>query len=151
MLSIGYRIMSLSVHTSAPYSYLGFVGKQAATAVDFPQRLAELRKRHSLTQAQLAERIGMHVVQLRRYEAGTSQPTLDVIRKLSTALQVSADMLLFGSDERGPDDDLRLQFEAVSRFDEEEKRVVRSLLEGMILKHEARRWQNVSTNGGERK
>ena len=88
---------------------------------------------------------------MRRYEAGTSQPTLDVTRKLSTALQVSADMLLFGSDERGPDDDLRLQFEAVSRFDEEEKRVVRSLLEGMILKHEARRWQNVSTNGGERK
>ncbi len=151
MLSIDYHIMSLSVNTSAPYSYLGFVSKQAATAVDFPQRLAELRKRHSLTQAQLAERIGMHVVQLRRYEAGTSQPTLDVIRKLSTALQVSADMLLFGSDERGPDEDLRLQFEAVSRFDEEEKRVVRSLLEGMILKHEARRWQNVSTNGGERK
>ncbi len=59
-------------------------------------------------------------------------------------------MLLFGKDERGPDDDLRLQFEAVSRFDEEEKRVVWSLLEGMILKHEARRWQTVS-NGGERK
>ena len=56
------------------------------------------------------------------YEAGTSQPTLDVIRGLSTALQVSADMLLFGKDERGPDDDLRLQFEAVSRFNEEEKR-----------------------------
>lgn len=132
-------------------SHLGSVSKQPATAVEFPQRLADLRKQHSLTQAKLAERIGMHVVQLRRYEAGTSQPTLDVIRKLSTALQVSADMLLFGKDERGPDDDLRLQFEAVSRFDDEEKRVVRSLLEGMILKHEARRGQNVSNGGGERK
>jgi transcriptional regulator with XRE-family HTH domain len=145
-------MLSLSVNTSAPLPYLGYVSKQAAatsTAIDFPQRLAELRKQHSLTQQQLADRIGMHVVQLRRYEAGTSQPTLDVIRKLSTALQVSADMLLFGKDQRGPDDDLRLQFEAVSRFDEEEKRVVRSLLEGMILKHEARRWQTVSN--GERK
>ena len=47
-------------------------------------------------------------------------------------------------------DDLRLQFEAVSGFDEEEKRVVPSLLEGMILKHEARRGQNVpaTMNGG---
>jgi transcriptional regulator with XRE-family HTH domain len=144
-------MMSLSVNTSALHPYLGYVSKQTVPAVDFPQRLAELRKHHSLTQAQLAERIGMHVVQLRRYEAGSSQPTLDVIRKISTALQVSADMLLFGKDERGPDEDLRLQFEAVSRFDEEEKRVVRSLLEGMILKHEARRWQNVSTNGGGRK
>ena len=120
----------------------------AISAAEFPQRLAELRKQHSLTQQQLADRISMHVVQLRRYEAGTSQPTLDVIRKLSTALQVSADMLLFGKDERGPDDDLRLQFEAVSRFDAEEKNVVRSLLEGMILKHEARRW---SGSNGERK
>lgn len=146
-------MISPSVNTSAPLPYLGYVSKQAAAsapaAIDFPQRLTELRKQHSLTQQQLADRIGMHVVQLRRYEAGTSQPTLDVIRKLSTALQVSADMLLFGKDQRGPDDDLRLQFEAVSRFDEEEKRVVRSLLEGMILKHEARRWQTVSN--GERK
>ncbi len=67
-----------------------------------------------------------------------------LIRKLSGALQVSADMLLFGKDERGPDDDLRLQFEAVSRFDPDEKQVVRSLLEGMILKHEARRWASVA-------
>ncbi len=86
----------------------------------------------------------MHVVQLRRYEGGSSQPTLDVIRRLAVALQVSADLLLFGENQRGPDDDLKLQFEAVSLFDPEEKRVVRSLLDGMILKHEARRW---STSG----
>jgi transcriptional regulator with XRE-family HTH domain len=96
----------------------------------------------------------MHVVQLRRYEAGTSQPTLDVIRKLSTALQVSADMLLSGKDQRGPDDDLRLQFEAISRFDAEEKKVIRSLLDGMLLKHEARRWSSpaaAAPGGAERK
>jgi len=42
--------------------------------------------------------------------------------------------------------------EAVSRFDAEEKQVVRSLLEGMILKHEARRWSSgngrVNRGGG---
>jgi transcriptional regulator with XRE-family HTH domain len=74
-----------------------------------------LRKRHGLTQQALAERIGIDAVQLRRYEAGTSQPTLDVIRRLATVLCVSADLLLFGTNERGPDEDLRLQFEAVSR------------------------------------
>jgi transcriptional regulator with XRE-family HTH domain len=116
------------------------VSKQAATAPDSLQRLAELRKQHSLTQQQLADRIGMHVVQLRRYEGGASQPTLDVIRKRSTALQVSADMLLFGKDQHGPDDDLHPPFEAISRFEAEEKQVIRSLLDGMILKHETRRW-----------
>ena len=44
--------------------------------------------------------------------------TLDAIRKLAVALSVSADMLLFEKDERGPDEDLKLQFEAVSRLDE---------------------------------
>jgi hypothetical protein len=51
---------------------------------------------------------------------------------------VSADLLLFGKDGRGPDEELRLQFEAVSKFDPEEKKVIRSLLDGMIFKH--RRW-----------
>lgn len=122
-------------------------GNESGTA--FHERLAALRKERRLTQQVLADRIGSHVQQLKRYEAGSSQPTLDVIRKLAQALSVSADELLFGKDERGPDDDLRLQFEAVSRFDPEEKQVVRSVLEGMILKHEARRWQSVSN--GERK
>jgi transcriptional regulator with XRE-family HTH domain len=105
--------------------------KQPTT--EFPQRVAALRKKKGLTQ------------QLKRYEGGSSQPTLDVIRNLAKALGVSSDQLLFGESERGPGDDLKLQFEAVSRFNAEEKKVVRSLLEGMILKHEARRW---SKDGG---
>lgn len=142
-------MLSLPVNTFAPPPYIGYVPGKDVPLSEFPQQLAALRKQHGLTQQQLAGRIGIHVVQLRRYEAGSSQPTLDVIRKIVTALQVSADMLLFGKNERGPDDDLRLQFEAVSRFDPDEKHVVRSLLEGMILKHEARRWQ--SPSNGERR
>jgi transcriptional regulator with XRE-family HTH domain len=88
------------------------VDKQGKSALDFPQNLAALRKHHGLTQQALARGVGVHVVQLRRYESGTSQPSLDVIRKLATALSVSADLLLFGKDERGPDDDIRLQLVA---------------------------------------
>jgi transcriptional regulator with XRE-family HTH domain len=142
-------MQSLSVNASPLPPDPAFVARTDSKS-DFHERLAALRKERGLTQQALADRIGGHVQQLKRYEAGSSQPTLEVIRKLATALSVSSDQLLFGKDERGPDDDLRLQFEAISGFDEEEKRVVRSLLEGMILKHEVRRWQNVS-NGGERK
>jgi transcriptional regulator with XRE-family HTH domain len=106
----------------------------------FPQRLSTLRKDRGLTQQALADMVPLGITQMKRYEAGTSQPTLDVIRKLSQALRVSADELLFGKAERGPDEDLRLQFEAISRFNEEEKKVVRSVLEGLLLTHEARRW-----------
>ena len=60
----------------------------------FPEHLAALRKQKGMTQQQLADRVGVHVVQLRRYEAGTSQPTLDVIRSMAVALGISADALL---------------------------------------------------------
>jgi transcriptional regulator with XRE-family HTH domain len=108
--------------------------------VNFPEHLAILRKEKGLTQPQLAEKIGVHVAQVRRYEAGTSQPTLDVIRSMAVALGISADELLFAKDERGPSDDLKLQFEAVSKFDPEAKKVVQQVLASMILQQEARRW-----------
>jgi transcriptional regulator with XRE-family HTH domain len=105
----------------------------------FPRRLCTLRKERGFTQQALADAVGLGITQMKRYEAGASQPTLDVIRNLSRALRVSADELLFGRAERGPDEDLRLQFEAISRFNEDEKKVVRSVLEGLLLTHEVRR------------
>ncbi len=108
--------------------------------MEFPERLAALRKGKSLTQQTLAEKVGVHLTQIQRYESGAVQPTLDVLRRLAIALSVSADMLIFDKDERGPDDDLRLQFEAISRMSKEEKRVIKAVLDGMILKHEAQRW-----------
>jgi transcriptional regulator with XRE-family HTH domain len=121
-------------------AYATFVPINHHLRVKFPEHLAQLRKGRGFTQPQLAEKIGLHVAQIRRYEAGTSQPTLDVIRSLAVALGVSADELLFAKDERGPDEDLKLQFEAVSRFDPESKKVVQQVLDSMILQQEARRW-----------
>jgi transcriptional regulator with XRE-family HTH domain len=118
------------------------VVKKKAPSLNFPQHLAALRKERGLTQQALAEMVEMHISQIRRYEGGQSQPTLDVIRKLAMALSVSADMLLFEKDERGPDEELRFQFEAVSRLDPEEKKVIRSVIESIILRHEARRWSS---------
>jgi transcriptional regulator with XRE-family HTH domain len=131
------------VNLLEPHFYAGYMPRQRKdepASNGFPQRLASLRKERSLTQQALAEMVELGITQMKRYEAGSSQPTLDVIRKLSQVLRVSADELLFGKAERGPDEDLRLQFEAISRFNDDEKKVVRSVLEGLLLTHEARRW-----------
>lgn len=103
--------------------------------MEFPERLARIRKSRNLTQQQLADLAGTHVVQINRYEGGVSQPAADVIKRLAIALSVSADALLFDDAERGPDDDLRLQFEALATLPLEEKLVAKSLLEAMIVKH----------------
>lgn len=106
--------------------------------MDFPQRLATLRKEKNLTQKALAEKVSVHLTQIQRYENGTTQPTLEIIKKLAIALSVSADTLIFDKDERSPDDALKLQFEAVSQFDDEDKQLAQGLLEGLILKHQAK-------------
>jgi len=106
----------------------------------FPDQLAALRKAKRLTQAALAEACSISLPQLQRYEAGSSQPTLDVIKKLAIALGVSSDALIFEASERGPDDDLRLQFEAIQHFEPDERDVVKAVLESLIIRHDANRW-----------
>ena len=83
-------------------------------------------------------------MQIHRYEAGASQPTLDVIRRLAVALSVTADALVFGESARGPDEELRLQFEAIQSFSADEKKIAKAVLESLILKHQARRWASAS-------
>jgi transcriptional regulator with XRE-family HTH domain len=108
----------------------------------FPERLAALRKQRSLTQAVLADKVGITVLQIRRYESGASQPTLDVIRRIAIALSVSSDMLIFDEDERGPSNGLRYQFEAVSQLMEDEQAIVKEVLESLIIKYQTRRWDS---------
>ena len=134
------------VNPANPPPYAGYVpkqrkeeGRKKEQSIDFPERIAALRRERGLTQQGLADMVGMGITQIKRYEAGASQPTLDVIRNLARALRVTSDELLFGTTGRGPDEDLRIQFEAVARFDAEEKKAVRSVLDGLILRHEARR------------
>lgn len=57
---------------------------------------------------------------------------------------------LFAWDKRGPVEDLRLHFDAVSSSDEEEKSFVQLQPGGMLLQQEARSWRT-DANGGERK
>ena len=110
----------------------------------FAHRLAAARKHSGLTQAALAERAQMHVTQIRRYEAGTSTPTLDALRNIATSLNITTDSLLFEPDERGPNTDLALAFEATRHLDPHEQTLVRELIEAILLKHDARRWTNAS-------
>ncbi|GAB6044292.1 hypothetical protein JCM17961_49790 [Endothiovibrio diazotrophicus] len=107
--------------------------------MNFSERVARLRKDKGWTQQTLAEQVGVRVLQIRRYENGSSQPTLEVIKKLAVALGVTADELIFETDERGPTDEFRLQFEALQSFDEEERKIAKAVLESLILKHNAKR------------
>lgn len=106
------------------------------------QRLIALRRDRDLTQHEMADAIGVHVNQIRRYEAGSTQPSLEVLKKIAVAMSITIDSLVFDEQERGPDEQLKLQFEAISHLTPDEKQVVKELLDGMIIKYQSRRWDS---------
>jgi transcriptional regulator with XRE-family HTH domain len=115
-------------------------------AMSFAQRMIALRRERSLTQQGFADATGIHVQQIKRYEAGSSQPSAEALKKIAKCFGVTTDWLLFEDSERGPDEDLRLQFEAMSQLTPEEKNVARAVLEGLLLKHAAHRFTTPATN-----
>jgi hypothetical protein len=70
-----------------------------------------------------------------------SPPVVRILSLEPKALHVSLHELVFDADERGPGQPrMRLLIEAIERLDPKEQAVIRELLEGMIVKYEARRW-----------
>ncbi len=49
-------------------------------AILFRDRLIDLRRERNLTQQEMADAIGVHVNQIRRYKSGATQPSLDVLK-----------------------------------------------------------------------
>ena len=47
---------------------------------------------------------------------------------------------VFDEEERRPPEELAIQFEAIAKFSPEEKKIIKEVVEGLILKHEAKRW-----------
>ncbi|MCT4938883.1 helix-turn-helix domain-containing protein [Pseudomonas aeruginosa] len=108
--------------------------------MSFTERFLQLRKQHGLTQQQMAETVGIHITQVKRYESGEAQPSLEILKKVATAFNVTTDWLVFEQGEREPQDELKLKFEAVAQMDEEERRSILALLDAMILKHQTKRF-----------
>jgi transcriptional regulator with XRE-family HTH domain len=110
--------------------------------MSFSAKLIQIRKSQGLTQTALSETSTLHINQIRRYEAGTSQPTMEGLIKLAKALHVSIDDLVFDEGDRGPSDKMKLMFEAINNLSDSEQNIIQELLEGMIVKYETRKWNS---------
>jgi len=105
----------------------------------FAERLRDLRKQKTLSQSDLAKLAGVHYNHIGRYERGTSRPSADTLKRLADALGVSGDYLMEGSTEaaakaRFEDRDLLRQFQEVQQLPDDDKVVVKKLLEAFLTK-----------------
>jgi transcriptional regulator with XRE-family HTH domain len=110
--------------------------------MSFSARLISLRRDKGLTQQGLADASGIHVQQIKRYEAGSSEPSAEALRKIARTFAISTDWLLFEEGERAPSDDLALQFEAISQLSDGERSIIKEVIESLIIKYQTRRWDS---------
>lgn len=110
----------------------------------FHEKVIKLRKEKHISQKNLADKLGIHVTNMNKYERGLSMPSLETLKRLSTVLDISIDYLLF--DEKGDtiksriiDDELLKQFEKVSKLDTSNKEVIKTVIESIITKSEMER------------
>ncbi len=108
-------------------------------ANSFPERLKQLRQQKSYSQQQLAERAEIHYTHIGRYERGQSKPSTDTLKRLAEALGVSSDYLLDGATDQVAkatfeDRDLLRQFQELQTLDEEDKNIVKTLIEAFIAR-----------------
>ena len=88
--------------------------------VDFRKNIKRLRQEKHMTQAELAQRVGVTKAMISAYETEIRYPSYDVFVKLTYVLGVSADYLLGLSRERTLD---------ISGLTEEEAETVAALVQ----------------------
>jgi transcriptional regulator with XRE-family HTH domain len=105
------------------------------------RKIVALRKERNLTQKELARIVGVHFSHMSRYERGISLPSVEVVKKIAQMFGVSTDYLLLDDSEtmiqaQLADQELLRQFQQISVMSEREKSAVKTLLEGLIVKHQ---------------
>ena len=102
-------------------------------------RLKKLRAERGLSQADLAERSGLTINDISRYERGAVSPSLENFVKIAKALEVSADDLLFDgpiSESSGPPRNLKLwqRLQEIDALDKNDQDAILRLIDAMIAK-----------------
>lgn len=87
----------------------------------FGDKLKALRKEKRLTQQQLADKMELVKGSISAYEQNTKYPSLDVLIKLCTFFQVSADYMLGLSDD--------MQFKMSALTDEQAQLILQLIME----------------------
>ena len=118
----------------------------------FAERLKSTRLNRGYTLGRLAELSGIHEKALFKYERGAILPSADNLRKLATALGVSADFFLFEHAKEGgipavKDSTLHDRYLVLENLDEGERQAALVLLDSLIARQRLRELAATTTLG----
>jgi len=101
------------------------------------KRIQVLRKKHKLSQVELAGKVNISKSQMIRYETKGVQPPADVLKKLADVFNTSIDFLVYGNTEQKAqqsikDNELLYQFKAVEELDNKDKSTIKDIIDAFI-------------------
>ena len=105
----------------------------------FAERPRTLREQKNLSQTEPGLRAGLHYTYTGRFERGASRRSGDTLKRLADALDVTGGYLLEGAAHdaaraKFADRELLKQFQEVERLPDEDKHVVKTLLDAFLTK-----------------
>lgn len=104
---------------------------------DFGKNLKELRSEKGFSQEIFANKIGVHVTNLSKYERNISIPSLEIAEKMASTLNISLDRLVYGDNKASnviKDNQLLNLYTKAQDLSEENKNTIKDLLEAFIFK-----------------
>ena len=104
------------------------------------EKIKQLRTEKGFSQNFLEKKSGVNSKLLSKYENGRIMPTADTLRKIAEGLEISADYLIFDNvpkDGLSQLKDLELfeKFKEVERLDQENRELIKSLIDAVIIKN----------------
>lgn len=104
----------------------------------FGDNLKVARTQKEVSQGQLAEMMGIHPTHISRYERNQTIPSIDVVKKFADLLEVSTDMLVYGSqDEKAKskikDNELLNMFAKTQTLNDEDRKAIKAMLKAFLF------------------
>jgi transcriptional regulator with XRE-family HTH domain len=103
------------------------------------EKIKKLRQQKGWSQTQLANKMGVRSQHISRYERGNSNPSAETLSKFAEIFGVSVDYLLSEDEENTntykiKDKQLQRYFEEVDNLDEEDKNVIKNLIDAVLIR-----------------
>ena len=104
----------------------------------FGDNLKEARTKKGISQGQLAELMQIHSAHISRYERNQTVPSVEVVKKFANILEVSADMLIYGTeDEKAKskitDTELLNMFSKAQQLNDHDLDCIKSLIKAFLF------------------
>jgi len=115
--------------------------KDSAFFKELGARIAHARKERGMTQAALAEQLGIAQQTLAHYEVARARIAASLLPRVAELLDLSLDELLVGRPtirlpgKRGPASRIEQQIDAVTRLPKASQKAVWQVLDAMIAQH----------------